>query len=273
MEGEPSWLARRQCCVGESPAPLKVLGIQTDDFSASYDLVHALRARGLPFVTITPGALVPSNVGAVVTTAGEARRVDHPVVVVFTDVESTIQEALRVLEGIVTARECVIGIDPGERPGIAVLADGRVLRLVQAASPEEVRATVADVMHRIPAERFVIRVGNGAPTFRDRILNTLAGLPALIEVVDERHSTPAHYHGSVERDTAAATSIALLRGTPIGAGDVGPPRPTEGELRDIQRKSRIASTGQVTISRRLARNVALGRLSMDEAVKRQTGRA
>lgn len=252
---------------------MKVLGIQTDDFSASYDLVQALRARGLSFVTVVPGAPVPANVAVIVTTAAEAPLVDHPAVIVFTDVESTIQEALRVLEGISTARECVIGIDPGERPGVAVLADGRVLRLVHATSPEAVRAAVDAALDSVPAERFVIRVGNGAPTFRDRILHALAGARALVELVDERHSTPANCHGSAERDTAAATNIALTRGAPIAASDVGPVRPTEGEVRDIQRKSRIASTGQVTISRVLARNVALGRLSMDEAVRRQTGKA
>ncbi len=72
---------------------------------------------------------------------------------------------------------------------------------------------------------------------------------------------------------AAARGIALTPGVPIAASDVGPVRPTAGELRDIQRKSRMASSGQVTISRILARNVALGRITLDEAVKRQTGKA
>ena len=266
-------MAREEAILSESHDRLKMLGIQTDDFSASYDLVHALRARGLPFVTVAPGEPVPPHVGALVTTAAEVARVDHPAVIVYSDVESTIQEALRILEGIVTARQCIVGIDPGERPGIAVLADGRVLRLVHAQSPEAVRETVDSVLHSVPAERFVIRVGNGAPTFRDRILNTLAGLPAVIELVDEHHSTPARHHGNAERDTAAATSIALQRGIPILASDVGPVRPTAGELRDIQRKSRLASEGQVTISRILARRVALGRITLDEAVRRQTGKA
>ena len=252
---------------------MKVLGIQTTDFSAYNDLVQALRARGVPFLTVAPGEHVPPHVGALITTATEVARVEHPDVVVYSDPESTIAEAIRLLEGIRSVRRCVIGIDPGERPGVAVLADGHVVQLVHAASPEAVRPAVDAVLASVPAERFVVRVGNGAPTFRDRILNTLAGLPLDIEIVDESNSTPANYHGNAERDTVAATSIALTPGVLLAAGDVGPVRPTEGELRDIQRKSRLASEGKVTISRVLARRVALGRLTLDEAVRRQTGQA
>jgi hypothetical protein len=252
---------------------LKVLGLQTSDFSASYDLIQALRARGIPFISIAPGEPAPAHVGAIVTTAAEVGRVSHRDVIVYSDVESTLAEAKRVLNGIRAVRRCVIGIDPGERPGVAILADGRVLRLIHARSPEAVRATVDAILASVPAERFVVRVGNGAPTSRDRILNTLAGLPLPIEIVDETNSTPASYHGNAERDTAAATRIALTPGTLLAASDVGPVRPTEGELRDIQRKSRLASEGKVTISRVLARRVALGRLTLDEAVKRQSGKA
>jgi hypothetical protein len=252
---------------------VKTLGIQTADFSAYYDLVQALRARGLSFLTIAPGESVPPHVGALVTTKAEAGSVEHAAIVIYSDPDATIDEALRILHGAGPFRRCVIGIDPGERPGIAILADGRVLRLVHAASPESVRAVVDQALASVPAERFVLRVGNGAPTFRDRILNTLAGLPILMEIVDESNSTPAHHHSGRERDTAAATSIALTPGELLLASDVGPVRPTEGELRDIQRKSRLVSEGEVTISRSLARNVALGRLTLDEAVQKQRTKA
>jgi len=42
----------------------------------------------------------------------------------------------------------------------------------------------------------------------------------------------------------------------------------EGYLRDIQRRSRIESHGEITISRSLAREVALGNLSLEEAIER-----
>lgn len=265
MADAPIWTGRA----------LKVLGLQTSDFSAYYDLVQALRARGLPFLTIAPGEPVPAHVGALVTTEAEAQaQADaHPGLVVFSDPERTIEEALRVLDGSMSFRRCVIGIDPGERPGVAVLADGRVRRLAQAQSAEAVRGIVEGVLSGMPAEKFIVRVGNGAPTFRDRILHTLVGLDVDLELVDESHSTPSGAHASGERDTQAATSIALTPGTLLLASDLKPVRPTEGELRDIQRKSRLASEGMLTITRALARNVAMGRLTLAEAITRMRGKA
>jgi len=44
--------------------------------------------------------------------------------------------------------------------------------------------------------------------------------------------------------------------------------PTEGDLKEIQRQSRIMSLGNLTISTELARLVACGELSMEDAIKR-----
>ncbi|HEX2022434.1 MAG TPA: hypothetical protein VHH36_06955 [Candidatus Thermoplasmatota archaeon] len=253
-------------------SPLKILGIQTGDFSAYYDLVQVLRARGLSFVQILPGEPVPDHVGVVVTTAGEVAGVSHPSVVVYTTPEETLTAALGLLEGPGPFRRVVVGIDPGERPGVAILGDGRVLRLAQAPHPEAVGLVVSSTLATLSAEHFLVRIGDGAPTFRDRILRSLAPFDVRVEVVDERRSTPPNAKPG-ERDTVAATRIALTPGEPLRLPDAWPVVPTEGELRDIQRKSRLASEGAVTISRHLARSVALGRLTLQEAVSRQQQKA
>lgn len=254
---------------------MKSLGLLTNDFAVYYDLVQALRARGVPFVPLAPGDLIPPTVGVVVTTSAEATSLDahDAYVVAYTTPEETIADALRMLHSPGPFRTCVIGIDPGERPGVAVLADGQVVRLVHARSPEAVAEIARGVLARVPAERFVVRVGNGAPTFRDRILQTLGGLDATLELVDETRSTPHDYRGAAERDTGAATTIALTPGTALRVSELRPARPSEGELRDIQRKSRVASEGQLTITRALARNVALGRLTLDQALDQMRPKA
>ena len=43
-------------------------------------------------------------------------------------------------------------------------------------------------------------------------------------------------------------------------------QPTEGEVKELQRRSRIKSQGRVTISLDLARKVALGELTLEEAI-------
>lgn len=248
-----------------------VVGVQTSDFAAYHDLVEALRERKVDFLTLAPGEVPPAHVNVVLTTAREAPQVRHGTVVVLTTPDRTVDAALRALHGAGPYRRCVVGVDPGERPGVAALADGRVVRLVHCASPEAVRDAVEDVLREIDADRFVVRVGNGAPILRDRILQTLGGIDALVEIVDERRSTPVGFHGNAERDTAAATRIALTPGEPLVWSRLRPALPTVGELRDIQRKSRLASSGRLTISRALARNVALGHLTLDEAVQKQRG--
>lgn len=252
---------------------MRSLGVRTADFSVYYDLVQALRARGIPFVTLDPAADVPLHIGVVITTPTEAASLQHPAVVPFRSLEQTIDAALHALTGASHIRVCVIGIDPGERPGVAVLADGRVLRLHHAATPERVRAFVDSIMENVDAERFLVRVGHGAPTYRDRILQTLAGIDARLELVNETSSSPVGMHGNAERDCAAAANIALIPGFPLSASDVNPVVPTPGEMRDIQRKSRLLSEGQLTISRALARNVLLGHLTLDDAINAQRQKA
>ena len=44
--------------------------------------------------------------------------------------------------------------------------------------------------------------------------------------------------------------------------------PTDGDLKEIQRQSRIQSLGGLTISTELARMVACGEISMLEAIRR-----
>jgi len=65
----------------------------------------------------------------------------------------------------------------------------------------------------------------------------------------------------------AAMEIALLSGPLVRRKLVTVP--TRGELRELKRRSRLASGGTVTISDRLAGRVLRGELSIDEAVARQ----
>ncbi|MFW6048068.1 MAG: hypothetical protein ACOC87_02050, partial [Candidatus Natronoplasma sp.] len=67
-------------------------------------------------------------------------------------------------------------------------------------------------------------------------------------------------------DIEAAKKIALSVGDLAeGSYDV---EATEGEMREIQRRSRIES-GEITISKRLAKKVVEGDLKMKEAINEQ----
>src|SRR5439155_1279102 len=141
----------------------KVLGILTEDFRLYHDLVAALKARDLPFTSLSFARRVPDAVGAILTSPSEASRVH---------------------------------------------------------------------------------------------------LRNVVPVVDEAGTT----HRTAQPDVDAAIDIAKSSGR-----RVEPPseiRPTPGEVREIQRRSRLDSGGVVTISSELAGAVARGDLSLEEAISR-----
>jgi hypothetical protein len=53
----------------------KVLGILTEDFRLYHDLVGVLKARDVPFTSLSFSRRVPETVGAVLTSPAEAARI------------------------------------------------------------------------------------------------------------------------------------------------------------------------------------------------------
>jgi len=106
---------------------MKVIGIMTANFRFFYELVQILKEHREPFVTLDLGDDIPANVGVVITTREERPKVRFRRVVS----ESSPLTAYKMAHSRVTGRESfdtlVAGIDPGRRPGLAVIGDGRVL--------------------------------------------------------------------------------------------------------------------------------------------------
>ncbi len=240
----------------------KVLGILTEDFRLYHDLVAALKARDLPFASLSFARRIPETVGAVLTSPAEASRVRLRHVVPVDDIDSSIARALQLLKGKSEWNELLIGVDPGREPGVAIIGDGDVIDTRIAASPEAVAFHVRQAVRTFPARDVRVRIGHGDPTNRNRILNALARDGLRVEIVDEAGTT----HRTPQPDVDAAIDIART-----GGRRVVPPfeiRPTPGEVREIQRRSRLDSGGVVTISSELANAVARGDLSLEDAIAR-----
>ncbi len=113
----------------------------------------------------------------------------------------------------------------------------------------------------------IARVGHGDRTNRNRVIKAIWNTVDDVEIVDERNTT----RRTEEPDADAAISIAMAPGFRMPF----PPEiePTPGELRDIQRISRIESGGRMTISADLAEMVAKGELTLPEALTVQGKRS
>ena len=242
----------------------KVLGLLTGDFRLYHDLVGSLKARGIPFRSLNRGEPIPRDVGAILTSPAEAPGVPFPEVVAVDRIEDAIARALQILRGRHRWREFVIGVDPGGEPGVAFVGDGEVVDTRVAASPERVADIVRSALLGFPAERVRLRVGHGDPTNRNRIINALAPLGLPVEIVNEEGTTPRLPSPTPDADAA----IEIARGHGVRAARYYAVEPTAGEVREIQRQSRLSSGGEVTISQEIAQHVARGEMTLAEAIEK-----
>ena len=239
----------------------------TKNFTFFYELVHLLREEREPFAVLDFEENIPENVGVVITTPEERSLVRFRKVVVNDQPDMALRVARSHLKGRETFQTLVVGIDPGSRPGLAIIGDGRVLVAETVPSPERVADEIVRFGRNFRHSRLIARVGHGDRTNRNRIIRSIWNAVDDVEVVDETSTT----RRTEEPDADAAVSIALGSGYRVPF----PPevRPTPGEVRDIQRLSRIESGGRVTISYDLAEAVARGEISLPEALMAQDRRS
>ena len=177
--------------------------------------------------------------------------------------EISVERAIQASRGFESAVQLVFGVDPGPRPGIAWLADGIVVGSAQLEEINGVADHIIGLSSAVKHQRMCVKVGDGAPLIRDRIINQLIlrGIETL-QVSEYRTSSGSR----VKTHLHAATRIALMGGNKVYK--IRDLNPTEGDLKEIQRQSRILSSGDFTISTELARLVACGEISIEDAIKK-----
>jgi hypothetical protein len=235
------------------------------------ELAGFLRERRLPSVSLLPGQRIPDRVAVVLTSAEEAATIDHPrVLPVGEDADHRALSAAveHALGADRSHDDLIVGIDPGPRPGYAILSGSRCLGEGVLESPEAAGTFAAHLRHQFPARRVVFRVGSGDPPRRNRLVNELLARHRWVELVDEQNTTPRGHRRP--RDPAAARSIA--RGLGRSVRDRLPTTFTAGEIANLQRLSREGSGGRVTISRSRAHAVLRGEITLADAVEEKIGR-
>lgn len=163
--------------------------------------------------------------------------------------------------------QIIIGIDPGKYPGVAVLGNSRTIS-VHHVSVGEVFPLIKRIMREYRNKKIIVRIGHGARLIRSQLVNGIIDLGLTVEMVDETGTTPhlgKGVHGQVISDIIAAINIANLPGKNVGKQFI---EPSPGEVRVVQESSREHSNGCSTIPRILARAVAKGELTLDQAVER-----
>lgn len=199
------------------------IAVATVSGRAYYKLVNELKAKSLPFLSLTPWDPIPLDVKVVVTTERERLSIEHPNVLIFSDKEDptkVIDEAIRIAQGKQSYGKITVGIDPGKTFGVAVLGDGNVLETINCTSFKETVDAVLKAVERAPATGCVIKVGDGAPPYTKELLHSLdESLPeeTIIQVVGEAgtsHFAKETSHLRGLKDAMSAIKIAERNGRP-----------------------------------------------------------
>ena len=238
--------------------------IRCADFKLAFRLMETLRKKSLPFTQLEIGQSLPSkdtiwfgSEEEVGNAMGEGRGIACNI----NCCELAVTQAMILRNGLSIIENISIGIDPGPRPGLAWLADGVLMGVAQLEGIDFIVEHINSIITAAEFKNMTLRIGDGAPLLRDRIINKCLEHQWNIEEVDEAKTSRGllrHNHST------SAIRIALLRGKHVWQQRVI--KPTDGQIRYIQNQSRTDSSGAKTISKELAAKVGTGDLTMPQAL-------
>jgi hypothetical protein len=194
------------------------VAVATVSGKAYFLIVNKLKEKSVPFISLVPGETVPAEVKVVITTEKEKYSVKHEKILVYdseTEPDSVINEAIKILQGKGAYEKIVIGVDPGEVSGLAVIADGKVIETGNYFSIQEALAKISSVIKNVDFSSTVvsIKIGNGVPAYKNllEVLDEALPLEVVLEVVSEagtNRSLNENKHRRGLRDIASAIRIA-----------------------------------------------------------------
>lgn len=245
---------------------MEPLVVRTADFRLAWRLLRVIHNRSISCIHLHPYDPLPHDDTVWLGTVDEVKASleGRGVWAIEEEIELAIERALHVNRRLGPIIILTFGVDPGPRPGLAWLADGVLIGVAQLERVDDVANHIKAISTAIDHDRVEVKIGDGAITLRNRITNLCLARKMHVEFVDERrtsHGISRHHHH------AAATKIATMQGKRIVERQSV--SPAEGELRELKRRSRRMSEGRLTISSDLAKTVAVGRLTMPEAIERQ----
>jgi hypothetical protein len=246
---------------------MKTLGVYTKDFSLYHDLIKVLKRRNLSYISLSSMENISKRIGVILTSHKEIHDIKSKKTIavdIYDNLDHALDLALQMLVGKEIYSKVFIGVDPGEHPGIAVVCDDILIKKTNVECPEKVVSIVKRYIREYHANEYLIRIGHGSKIIRNRIINSLFTLNISIEIVDETKTTSSHQISRSKKDGEAAASIALLSGEKVQRHL--PLKPTKGDIRNIQERSRKLTDGRFSISEKTALEVLKGDINLKEAI-------
>jgi len=194
------------------------VAVATVSGKAYFLILNKLRERNIAFLSLVPGEPVPTEVKAVITTEKEKHRIKHEKILVYdseTEPDTVVNEIMKILQGKEVYEKIVIGVDPGEVFGLAVIADGKVNETGNCFSIQEALNKIKNIVKNVDfsSTAVSIKIGNGVPAYKDLLETLDTALPpeVVLEAVSEAGTNRAlneNKHRRGLRDIASAIHIA-----------------------------------------------------------------
>ena len=140
---------------------MKTIGVFTKDFSLYHDIVKVLKRRRVGYVLLQSPNHIPNRIGVILTSEQELGLFKGDRAIAVDDignVDHALDLALQRITGKEWYAKLFFGIDPGDRPGVAVVGDDILLQKDQVESPEMVVEYVRRALDIYPSKEVVIRV-------------------------------------------------------------------------------------------------------------------
>mgnify|MGYP005837495517 CR=1 FL=1 len=251
------------------------VAVVTGNMRLYYKVVQELKNENVNFVSMKPGEVIPTEIKCVITSSSEKALIRHPnILTVGTEDSLPIIQKLRLIltGGEPPITTVTIGVDPGITYGLAVLVNEKELDTYKTFSSENACKIIRNIYAAFPAAKKIIRIGTGAPLYYKQLLELLKDVDAELELVDEFETSSGT---RATKDIKAALVIAKKKGLkPQEFEKVQ--RIKRGTIKHIQKMSRQATQGKITIDESNARKVATGEISLDFAIaaqkKKNTGK-
>ncbi|MGA1820457.1 MAG: hypothetical protein ACMUHU_05545 [Thermoplasmatota archaeon] len=192
-----------------------LIGICTVDFSFLHDIVKILKEKQIPRSILEPGSVFDASMDCLILEKG----VDPPnftfrmpnVVELTSNPREIVDRAIAACFGKDRPMHLVAGVDPGKRPGIAIIADGTLISASRSGGPSSVLDALMQARRSYRPREMLVRVGDGDPSQGSMIISDLKGAGFRIEIVDESQTTRTKKY----RDENAAVLIARTPGEPV----------------------------------------------------------
>lgn len=170
-----------------------IIGVLTADVRLYYDLMNLLKKKNIIFRMLNFDEPVPHDIGVILTSCEELEKIDFEPKIAVEDIETSIRHARLALRGLSNTETIIVGVDPGPKPGIAVLCSGQIIETQRTHSPDEAADRIIEILGDYRFERSVLKMGHGSPEHRDRMLAILSNYFNQVEIIDEtRTSTKSH---------------------------------------------------------------------------------